>query len=100
MGGLVNKSAWTAKEVRHRLEAGEELSTFGQTLDAGGWRLAASVNYLKKKFKLPIASYTRKGFGRCAFYRLLPCLYQSVQVDIFEQGGGNRPTQNLKDEQI
>ena len=93
MGGLSNKQAWTAEQVRQRLEAGEELSTLGQTIDAGGWRLSAAICYLKKKFNLPIASYTREGFGRCAFYRLLPCMHQPGQIDIFEQGGGNRPTE-------
>ena len=90
MGGLANKEKWTAHEVRQRLEAGEELSTLEQTLDAGGWRLSATVYYLKKKFELPVLSYRRKGFGRCAFYRLVRCMYQPSQVDIFG-GGGRQP---------
>jgi hypothetical protein len=87
MGGLLNKSAYTAREVRQRLEAGEELSTLTQTLDAGGWRLAAVIHKLKRDFKLPIISYRRKGFGRVAFYRLVRCMHQVAQVDIFEQSG-------------
>lgn len=98
MGGLSNKSAWTAHEVKQRLEAGEELSTLKQTIDAGGWRLSAAIHVLKRDFKLPIISYRRKGFGRVAFYRLVRCMHQTAQEDIFEQsshpqatnlGGGN-----------
>jgi hypothetical protein len=87
MGGLSNKSAWTAHEVKQRLEAGEELSTLKQTIDAGGWRLSAVIFALKRDFKLPIISYRRKGFGRVAFYRLVRCMHQTAQGDIFEQSG-------------
>ena len=83
MGGLSNKAAWTAHEVKQRLEAGEELSTLTQTLDAGGWRLSAIIHRLKKDFDLPVLSYTRKGFGRVAFYRLVKCMHQTAQGDIF-----------------
>jgi hypothetical protein len=85
MGGLANKSNWSTHEVRQRLENGEELSTLGQTLDSGRWRLAATIEYLKKECCPPIVSYRRKGFGRCAFYKLLPCIYQTQQTDIFGQ---------------
>jgi hypothetical protein len=91
MGGLANKDAWSIHEVKQRLEAGEELSILEQTLDSGGWRLSAAIHKLKRDLKLPIVSYRREGFGRCAFYRLLRCMYQSRQLDIFEQGGGNHP---------
>ncbi len=93
MGGLANKEKWTAHEVKQRLEAGEELSTLGQTNDCGGWRLAATIDYLIKRDGLPILSYTRKGFGRCAFYRLVRCMYQPAQDDIFSGGGGNPHTE-------
>ncbi len=96
MGGLVNKEAWSIHEVKQRLESGEELSTLGQTLDSGGWRLSASIHKLKRDFQLPIVSYRREGFGRCAFYRLLRCMYEFGQLDIFEQGGGNHPEQEFK----
>lgn len=96
MGGLANKEAWSIHEVKQRLEAGEELSTLEQTFDSGGWRLSAVICKLKREFNLPIVSYRRKGFGRCAFYRLLRCMYQTGQLDIFEQGGGNHPGQEYK----
>lgn len=96
MGGLANKEAWSIHEVKQRLEAGEELSTLEQTLDSGGWRLSAAIYKLKREFNLPIVSYRREGFGRCAFYRLLRCMYQSEQLDIFGQGGGNHPEQELE----
>jgi hypothetical protein len=96
MGGLANKEAWSIHEVKQRLEAGEELSTLKQTLDSGGWRLSAAIHKLKRDFKLPIVSYRREGFGKCAFYRLLRCMYQSGQLDIFGQGGGNHPEQEFK----
>lgn len=89
MGGLSNKEEWTTHEVKQRLEAGEELSTLGQTHDSGGWRLAATICYLKKKEDLPVLSYKRKGFGRCAFYRLVRCMYQPAQADIFSGGSDN-----------
>lgn len=82
-GGLSNQQAWGLHEVKQRLEAGEELSTLQQTLNAGGWRLAATIHKLKKDFGLPILSYTRKGFGRVAFYRIVECMFQSSKVDIF-----------------
>jgi|GEM_PF-6413870 len=84
MGGLSNKAAWTANEVMQRLEAGEELSTLTQTLDAGGWRLAATIHKLKRDLNLPILRYQRKGFGRVAFYRLVKCMHQANQGDIFD----------------
>jgi hypothetical protein len=90
MGGLANKEKWTKDEVKQRLEDGEELSTLEQTKDAGGWRLSATIHQLKKE-GLPIASYRREGFGKCAFYRLLPCMYQASQTDIF--GGMSRSPQ-------
>lgn len=83
MGGLANKQAWSLHEVKQRLENGEELSTLGQTLNAGGWRLAANIHKLKKELNLPILSYKRKGFGKVAFYRLVNCMHQTNQVDIF-----------------
>lgn len=82
MGGLANKSSWTAHEVKQRLERGEELSTLEQTLDAGGWRLSATIHQLKRE-GLPILSYKRAGFGRVAFYRLVRCLHQVGQLDIW-----------------
>jgi hypothetical protein len=82
-GGLFNKQAWTAHEVKQRLEAGEELSTLKQTLNSGGWRLSATIHKLKKEFGLPVLSYQREGFGKVAFYRLVKCMHQSNQVDIF-----------------
>jgi hypothetical protein len=98
MGGLANKAKWTIDEVRQRLATGEELSTLKQTKDAGGWRLSATIHQLKKE-GLPIVSYRREGFGRCAFYRLVRCMYQPAQVDIFGGGGGNPHTeQSQKDE--
>jgi hypothetical protein len=98
MGGLANKEKWTIHEVKQRLEAGEELSTLEQTNDAGGWRLSATICTLKKE-GLPVLSYRREGFGRCAFYRLARCMYQPAQVDIFGGGGGNPHTeQSHKDE--
>jgi hypothetical protein len=48
MGGLSNKAAWTAHEVKQRLEAGEELSTLKQTLDAGGLAIISSYSPTKK----------------------------------------------------
>lgn len=92
MGGLANKGKWTAHEVKQRLEAGEELSTLGQTHDSGGWRLSATICALKKE-GLPVLSYRRKGFGKCAFYKLARCMYQPAQVDIFGGGGGNPRTE-------
>ena len=83
MGGLANKQAWSLHEVKQRLEAGEELSTLGQTINSGGWRLAASVYKLKKEFGLIILSYRRAGFGKCAFYRIVACLHETNQTDIF-----------------
>lgn len=83
MGGLSNKQAWSLHEVKQRLEAGEELSTLAQTLNAGGWRLAANIHKLKKEENLPILSYKRKGFGKVAFYRLVKCMHQTNQADIF-----------------
>jgi hypothetical protein len=94
MGGLANKSAWTAQEVKQRLEAGEELSTLQQTISAGGWRLSATIHKLKKE-GLPIASYQREGFGKCAFYRILPCMYQASQTDIFGGMSGSPQAANL-----
>ncbi|MCX7104816.1 MAG: hypothetical protein NTU70_06010 [Methylococcales bacterium] len=82
-GGLSNKKAWGLHEVKQRLEAGEELSTLAQTLNAGGWRLAANIHKLKKEENLPILSYKRKGFGKVAFYRLVKCMHQTNQTDIF-----------------
>ncbi|WP_019864981.1 hypothetical protein [Methylovulum miyakonense] len=93
MGGLSNRAAWSLHEVRQRLEAGEELSTLEQTLDAGGWRLGATIHRLKKEFELPILSYRRQGFGKVAFYRLVKCMHQSAQADIFEKNGF--PPENL-----
>jgi hypothetical protein len=94
MGGLSNKSAWSLHEVQQRLESGEELSTLQQTNDAGGWRLSATIHQLKKE-GLPIASYRREGFGKCAFYKILPCMYQASQTDIFGGTSGSPQAANL-----
>lgn len=91
MGGLANKAKWTTKEVRQRLKADEELSTYEQTLDAGGWRLSAAICALRKE-ELPIKNYTKKGFGRCAFYKLSN--YLPVQTDLFSDGGCNPHTES------
>jgi len=95
MGGLSNKAAWSAHEVKQRLEAGEELSTLKQTLDAGGWRLSAVIHRLKKN-GLPVLSYQRKGFGKVAFYKLVQCMHQVQQVDIFSCGAATSHTESTQ----
>ncbi len=77
---LIKESAWTRQEVKQRLEAGEELSTLKQTIDAGGWRLSAVIYALKRDFELPIMSYRRKRFDQ--FYKLVRCLYQTTTMTL------------------
>lgn len=75
-----NAASWRESEVIARLLAGETISTYEQTADSGGWRLGATIHKLKGK-GLRVESFCKKGFGRCAFYRLAP--EDSRQPDIF-----------------